>query len=87
MKNWKQAKDSYVKDHIARHLAKPEIRLYALKAIEKTFKEKFPEPLKDENVFMNISKVYLMKLYECLKGSSLNDAEKSVFTGLYKFSK
>lgn len=87
MKNWKQAKEAYIKDHLTKQLANPEIRLNALTAIEKNFKEKFPEPLTDEGVFLNIGKLYLMKLYECLKGKVLNDAEKSVFNGLYKFSK
>ncbi len=87
MNNWRKAKEAYIKDHLTKQLASPKIRLNALTAIEKNFKEKFPEPLTDENVFLNISKVYLMKLYECLKGKELNGAEKSVFNGLYKFSK
>lgn len=87
MKNWKQSKDAYIKDHLRKELTKPEIRLNALKAIEKIFRETYDEPLRDENVFQNISKTYLMKLYECLKGRVLNGAEKSVFNGLYKFSK
>ncbi len=87
MNNWRKAKEAYIKYHLTKQLARPEIRLNALTAIEKNFKEKFPEPLTDERVFLNISKVYLMKLYECLKGKVLNGAEKSVFNGLYKFSK
>lgn len=87
MNNWRKAKEAYIKDHLKKQLAKPEIRLNALKAVEKNFKEKFPEPLTDERLFLNISKVYLMKLYVCLKGKALNSAEKSVFNGLYKFSK
>lgn len=86
MKNWKQAKELYLKDHLSKSLEQPERRVNALAAIEKVFKEKFPELLADDNVFVNINKEYLMKLYECLKGTSLNNAEKSVFNGLYKFS-
>lgn len=87
MKNWKQTKDLYVKDHLAKTLEQPERRINALNAIEKVFNDKFPELLNDEQVFTNIAKVYLIKLYECLKGNSLSSAEKSVFTGLYNFSK
>jgi hypothetical protein len=86
MKNWKQAKEAYIKDHLSRALAVPKIRLNALTAIERVFKEKFPVILEDKYVFINIKKEYLVKLYECLKGRSINGAEKSVFNGLYKFS-
>ncbi len=86
MKNWTQTKNDYIKDHLSKSLEQPERRLNALTAIEKTFKEKFPELLNDEDVFTNIKKMYLLKLYECLKGSSLSSAEKSVINGLYKFS-
>lgn len=87
MKSWKQAREIYIKDHMAKNLADHSIRLNALKRIEEIFSEKFSEPLYDKEVFQNVSKTYLMKLYECLKGYRLNSAEKSVFTGLYKFSK
>ena len=87
MKNWKQASELYIRDHLAKNLADHNIRLNAFKRIELTFSEKFSEPLYDKDVFQNVSKPYLMKLYECLKGYDLNSAEKSVFTGLYKFSK
>jgi hypothetical protein len=87
MKNWKQAKVAYTKDHLSKSLVQPERRLNALDSIENTFRNKFPELLKDDNVFQNINKMYLSKLYECMKGRDLNSAEKSVFTGLYKFSK
>lgn len=87
MKNWMQATNGYIKDHLSKKLEQPERRLNALIAIEKIFREKFPELLKDEDVFINISKMYFLKLYECLKGSSLSSAEKSVINGLYKFSK
>ena len=86
MKNWQQAKETYIKDHLSKSLEQPERRLNALKAIEKTFQENFPELLNDKNVFQNIKKMYFLKLYECLKGSSLSGAEKSVISGLYKFS-
>jgi hypothetical protein len=86
MKNWPQAKEAYIKDHLSKALEYPERRLDALKAIEKTFQEKFPELINDRNLFENIKKVYFLKLYECLKGSPLSGAENSVITGLYKFS-
>lgn len=87
MKNWNQAKAAYIKDHLSKTLEQPERRLNALSAIEKTFRNKFPELLVDESIFQNISKMYLLKLYECMKGNDLSSAEKSVFTGLYKFAK
>lgn len=86
MKNWKQAKEAYIKDHLTKTLDQPERRLNALAAIEKVFSQKFPELLKDDQVFTNIKKMYLVKLYECLKGTTASSAEKSVITGLYKFS-
>jgi hypothetical protein len=87
MKTYYESKAAYIADHIAKPLVESKTRLNALKAIEKVFKEKFPEALLDEYLFDNISKKYFSKLYECLKGTSLNGAEKSVITGLYKFSK
>ena len=87
MKNWENTRNSFVNDHLAKELVDHNIRLNALKKIEKVFSEKFPELLGDENVFQNISKIYIMKLYECFKGLRLNGAEKSVFNGLYKFCK
>lgn len=87
MSSFQQAKKAFIADHTTKLLADPLRRLNALTAIEKAFKEKFPEALKDEDLFHNISKPYFSKLYECLKGSSLSGAEKSVIAGLYKFSK
>ncbi|MES2776805.1 MAG: hypothetical protein V4722_21685 [Bacteroidota bacterium] len=85
MKNWSQTAKAYTEDHLSKSLAQPERRLNALSAIENKFKEEFPYMLRDENVFRNIQKIYLSKLYECLKGKPLSSAEESVFTGLYKF--
>lgn len=87
MKNWNQAKKDYIKDHLSKNLSDHNIRLNALRKIETVFSDNFSEPLYDEKVFQNISKIYLMKLYECLKGYGLNGAEKSVFNGIYRFSK
>ncbi len=87
MRNWKQSRELYVNNHLSQQLANPERRLNALKVIERIFKVKYPQPLLDENIFSNISKVYLLKLYECLKEKPLTGAEKSVFNGLYKFAK
>lgn len=86
MKNWQQAKEAYVNYHLSKTIEQPERRLNALVAIEKVFSEQFPELFEDEEVFINIKKMYLLKLYECLKGTSINGAEKSVINGLYKFS-
>lgn len=86
MRNWTQTKKAYIKDHLSKYLRQPERRLNALAAIERKFAEEFPELLKDEHVFMNIKKMYFLKLCECLKGSLLSNAEKSVVNGLYKFS-
>lgn len=86
MKNWKQAKEAYIKDHLSKTLEQPERRLKALEAIEKVFSQQFPELLEDNEVFTNIKKVYLLKLYECLKGTNVSGAEKSVINGLFKSS-
>lgn len=86
MKNWTQVAQAYKEDHLSKPLADAERRLSALSAIERVFTMKFPELLKDPAVFVNVTKPYLVKLYECLKGSPLSDAEKSVINGLYKFS-
>jgi len=86
MKNWKQAKEAYIKDHLSKTLEQPRRRINALAAIESVFLEKFPELLIDEKVFTNIKKMYLVKLYESLKGTKVSSAERSVITGLYKFS-
>lgn len=87
MSSFDQAKAAYLLDHNAKSLAKPQLRINALSAIENCFIEKFPEALKDQRLFDNISKPYFSKLYECLKGRSLNGSESSVINGLYKFSK
>jgi len=86
MKDWLETKNIYIKEQVSKKLKQPERRLNALTAIEKVFSEEFPELLKDEGVFRNIKKMYFLKLYECLKGTVLNDAEKSVINGLYKLS-
>ena len=86
MKNWKQAKELYIKDHLAKPLKKPQIRLSALATIEKKFQEKSPNTIDNENIFADISEFDFAKLYERLKGYSLNSAEKSVIHGLYKFA-
>lgn len=87
MKTYQQTKAAYIADHIAKPLAQPERRLSALESLEKKFKAKYPEALQDKMLFANISKPYFTKLYECLKGNALSGADKSVITGLYKFSK
>jgi hypothetical protein len=87
MKNWKQAKKEYIKDHLSQNMAQPERRINALAAIENILNEQFPALLKDDEVFTNIKRMYFIKLYECLKGPALSDAEKSVINGLYKFSR
>lgn len=87
MSTFYKAKAAYITDHKAKPLAQPERRLNALAAMENVFKEIFPEVLQDKSLFDNITKTYFSKLYECLKGSPLSGADKSVITGLYKFSK
>ena len=86
MNNWENTKRAFLRDHLTKPLAESERRLNALAAIEKVFKDEFPDLLKDEDVFMNIKMMYFLKLYECLKGKILSSAEKSVIYGLYKFS-
>ena len=86
MKNWKQAKDAYVQDHLSKDLVQPQRRISALRAIESRFQANHPDIINDKNVFKNINKESLISLYKKLKGKELNGAEKSVFNGLYKFS-
>ena len=63
MKTYYESKAAYIEDHVKKPLVEPKIRLNALKAIEKVFKEKFSDALLDEQLFDNISKNYFLKLY------------------------
>lgn len=87
MKNWEEAKKAYVKDHLSKPLKQPQRRLSALNAIEKIFQDKFPQILRDQNLFKTLSKDTFLKKYQNGKGKPLSSAEKSVINGLYNFSK
>lgn len=86
MKNWKQAKQKYIEDHLSKTLAQTKRRLDALKAIELLIETTRPELLKDENLFENMDKSTFLKMYEVIKKAELSSAEKSVINGLYKFA-
>lgn len=85
MKNWKQAKQAYITDHMKKPLAAHSIRLNALKKIESVM-QAHAQDLLVETFFRGIAKNDFLKLYEKWKGIPLNGAEKSVINGLYKFS-
>lgn len=87
MNNYNKSKQLYIADHLAKNLEQPKRRLDALKAIEQVLKENDPELLKGAGLFEKFDKPGLIKKYETWKGSSLSGAEKSVITGLFKFSK
>lgn len=86
MKNWKQAKEKYIEDHLSKTLAQTKRRLDALKAIELLIETNKPEFLRDENLFENMDKSSFLKMYEDIKQANLSSAEKSVINGLYKFA-
>jgi hypothetical protein len=81
------SKLAYIKDHNAKPLEKPQIRLNALRNIEAALNQKFPGLLKDPDIFKNLTWETLEDKYFSAKGKPLNCAEKSVIFGLYKFSK
>lgn len=88
MKNFDAAKKAYVDDHLSKdYLKQSERRLNSLKAIENVLTTKSPELLKGNNLFKNFSKDSFARQYMAWKGSALSGAEKSVITGLFKFSK
>jgi len=87
MKTFDAAKKAYVGDHLSKDLAQPERRLNALKAIENLIAAKSPDLLKGVNLFTKYTKDSFAKQYHEWKGSALSSAEKSVITGLFKFSK
>lgn len=87
MNTYKDARERYITDHLAKSLTQPERRLNALKAIEQVIKVKDSELLNGIALFEKYDKNGFTVLYEAWKGSSLSSAEKSIITGLFKFSK
>jgi 5'(3')-deoxyribonucleotidase len=87
MKDWETSKLAYIKDHNAKPLKKPQIRLNTLRNIETALNQKFPELLKDPDIFKNLTRATFEDRYFKAKGKPLNSAEKSVIFGLYKFSR
>ncbi len=87
MNTYTKSKQRYIADHLSKNLAQPERRLNALNAIEKVLKINEPELLNGTKLFEKFDKSGLTEQYETWKGSSLSGAEKSVITGLFKFSK
>jgi len=86
MKNYSDAKKSYIQDHLSKNLKEPERRLNALAAFEKAIQTNSPEFLDDDNLFRKFDKETLSRQYLKWKGKPLSGAEKSVIVGLFKFS-
>lgn len=87
MNTYYKSKQLYIADHLAKNLAQPERRLNALKAIEKVLKENDLELLNGAGLFEKFDEPGFADQYEKWKSSPLSGAEKSVITGLFKFSK
>lgn len=87
MNSFYKSKQLYIADHLSKDLAQPKRRLNALKAIEQVMKDKDPKLMDGGGLFEKFDKSGFNSQYEIWKGSSLSDAEKSVITGLFKFSR
>jgi hypothetical protein len=87
MNTYSRSKQLYIDDHLSKKLTEPERRLNALKAIEKVINVKNPGLLNGVGLFEKFDKNGFAKQYEVWKGLPLSGAEKSVITGLFKFSK
>jgi len=86
MKNWQEAKQAFIKEHLSKSLKAPNIRLSVLTKIENAIQTEEPEYLMRDNIFKKFEKNAFLDFYASLKGTHLNSAEKSVINGLYKFS-
>jgi hypothetical protein len=86
MKTFKEAKASYINDHLSKDLAQPQRRLNALAAIEKTIIQKEPSLLAAANLFKKYDKHSFRIQYAEWKNKPLSGAEKSVILGLFKFA-
>ena len=86
MKTWVEAKNAYVKDHLSKPLKAPNIRLNAFKNIELALKEHDRTLLDGISIFKKYNESSLGELYLKLKGKPLNNADKSVIHGLFKFA-
>ena len=87
MKTWQETTQLYIKDHLSKPLKAPNIRLSAMNNIENAIKNRNPEFLKSNEIFLKFNKEAFLDFYASLKGTHLNSAEKSVINGLYKFCK
>ncbi|MFW5872111.1 MAG: hypothetical protein ACOCUT_03305 [bacterium] len=86
MKNYINARNAYLSDHLSKKLEQPNRRINALSAIESSVKKNEPELLSASNLFANHTRQSFSALYENWKGSSLSGAEKSVIKGLFDFA-
>ncbi len=86
MKNYIDAKNAYLSDHLGKKLEQPNRRINALNAIERFVKKNEPDLLTASKLFTNHTRQTFSMLYEKWKGSSLSGAEKSVIKGLFDFS-
>lgn len=87
MKTYSTSKQLYIADHLAKNLTQPQRRLDALNAIEQVINKNYPELLDGAGLFLEFDKQGFADQYEKWKSSPLSGAEKSVITGLFKFSK
>lgn len=86
MKTFKEAKASYINDHLSKDLAQPQRRLNALAAIEDTIMQNEPSLLAAGNLFEKYDKHSFQIQYAEWKNKPLSGAEKSVIVGLFKFA-
>ena len=87
MKTFKEAKASYINDHLSKELTtQPKRRLNALAAIEKIMMENEPSLLAAGNLFEKYDKHSFQIQYAEWKNKPLSGAEKSVIVGLFKFA-
>ena len=86
MKTFKEAKASYINDHLSKNLAQPQRRLNTLAAIEDTIMQNEPSLLAAGNLFEKYDKHSFRLQYAEWKNKPLSGAEKSVIVGLFKFA-
>jgi len=86
MKNYREAKRAYIKDHQSKNLKAPQRRLGALDAIEAIIQSEVPELLLANDLFNKFDKSTFTDQYLKWKCKPLSSAEKSVIVGLFQFS-
>jgi hypothetical protein len=86
MDKWKALLRLYKNDHNSKdYLAAPNIRLNAMKSIDKLMTANFKNLVEHPKILKQIDKEDLKSMLAVKKGAKLNSAEESVINGLYKF--